>query len=120
MELLSEMRTPAQALSYAVAQERGQQNQRDPKRKQLQLEHNSSTFISTKNKTSNTTHPTIKTMPTLLEMQNRTRHRKSHNQRNRYETTSTRGQTKAHHGTRQQRRTSNRNPITGKKLYFRH
>ena len=29
MELLSEMRTPAQALNYALARERGQQNQRE-------------------------------------------------------------------------------------------
>ena len=29
MELLSEMRTPAQALNYALARERGQQNQKE-------------------------------------------------------------------------------------------
>ena len=39
------------------------ESKRNPNRKQFQLEHYSSTPISTKNKTSNTTHTTIKTIP---------------------------------------------------------
>ena len=69
MEFLSEVRAPAQALNYALARERGQQNpKRNIRRKQFQLEFHSSTPLSTKYKTSHTPYTKHKTIPALLEM----------------------------------------------------
>ena len=70
MELLSEMRTPAQALNYALARERGQQNQKEI------LRGNNSTWNTTvAHLSARKTKPAIlptpqkhKTISTMLEM----------------------------------------------------